>query len=84
MNRKIAKVGSLSVVAAALLVGACASNSDVDELRTEIRGLQEEMKMVREDSAKASKNAEEAADAARAAADAAEKSRRIFQHSLRK
>jgi hypothetical protein len=85
----------VALVAATLAVGACASQGDVDALRSDVAQLRDEVRATRAESVKAqemslqaSNNAAaaaaEARNAAAAANAAAERAERMFQKTLRK
>jgi hypothetical protein len=95
MKKAFRRAVPFTVVAAALVVGACASSSDVDALRGDVQRLSEEMRATKAESIKAQEmalqasnnaaaSAAEARNAAAAANAAAERSERMFQKSLRK
>ena len=74
MSNRWFKLPLVAVLAAPLVLGACVSQSEVDQLRTELE-------QAKADAAEANRRAAEAEAAARAAEERAD---RIYRESLRK
>ncbi|HEY8037587.1 MAG TPA: Lpp/OprI family alanine-zipper lipoprotein [Methylobacter sp.] len=79
------KIAKLSVIALAASLGAgCATNSDVENLQSQINGLDASIKQASADAASAQNTAADAAAKARAAETAANRAAQLSQDANRK
>ena len=81
MRRTIKRISAVCVLFAALAVGSCATQLEVDQLRSELDSVRAEAQAAKAAAAAANARAEASA---KAAADVSRKAERMYDKSLRK